>query len=360
MKKIMINGASLAGKEIYGVQRNALELLKELDHIVDKGRIQLLIPGYETETERLQFDNVEVKVIGKPGAGRGRLSKFRWNHLLFPLQVRKQKAIGIDMMLALPLWGCDGVYLCDCITERFPQNEKTFREKLWRNYYIIRAGRSIRRCQKIWTLSQYSKQDIIDYYHCSEEKISVIPCGWQHFQHIEADMSVMDRYCLNEKKYFFSLGSRYYHKNFRWVMEAAKQNPQYTFVITGSRTLNTSDRDIEEQNLNNLIFTGYLTDGEIKALMKNCRAFIQPSLYEGFGLPPMEAMSVGAKCIVSNASSLPEIYKNSVWYIDPLDYSGIDMDKIMETRIEPAEIILKNYSWRKSAELFWKELQSLL
>ena len=83
-------------------------------------------------------------------------------------------------------------------------------------------------------------------------------------------------------------------------------DPQYFFVVTGA-----------------------LSDEEIKALMRHCKASIQPSFYEGFGIPPMEAMSVGADCIVSNASSLPEVYKNSVWYIDPHDYDSIDLDKIM-------------------------------
>jgi glycosyltransferase involved in cell wall biosynthesis len=61
----------------------------------------------------------------------------------------------------------------------------------------------------------------------------------------------------------------------------------------------------------NIHFTGYLTDGEIKALMQNCRAFIHPAIYEGFGIPPLEAMSCGADLIISTATCLPEIYEKS-------------------------------------------------
>jgi glycosyltransferase involved in cell wall biosynthesis len=102
-----------------------------------------------------------------------------------------------------------------------------------------------------------------------------------------------------------------------------------------------------------VIFTGYLSDEEIKALMNHCKVFVQPSLCEGFGIPPMEAMSVGANCIVSNRASLPEVYLNSVWYIDPEDYDNINIDKIMQSSKNDNDVILNLYSWKKSAlELF--------
>ena len=99
----------------------------------------------------------------------------------------------------------------------------------------------------------------------------------------------------------------------------------------------------------NIKCTGYLKDGEIKALMHHCIAFIQPSIYEGFGIPPLEAMSTGARCIVAKSSSLPEIYQNSVWYLDPLDYSNIDLKKIMANNIDDNNSVLRRFSWAESA-----------
>ena len=93
--------------------------------------------------------------------------------------------------------------------------------------------------------------------------------------------------------------------------------------------------------------------------MKKCKAFIHPSLYEGFGLPPLEAMSVGARCIVSNVSSLPEIYGRSVWYIDPYNYNEINLGKIMMEEIEDNTVVLNKYSWNKSAELFYKTIKGI-
>ena len=131
------------------------------------------------------------------------------------------------------------------------------------------------------------------------------------------------------------------------MISAAKQSPNKTFVISGSTNFegNAGSESIPE----NVIFTGYLTDEEIKSLMANCTAFIQPSIIEGFGIPPMEAMSAGANCIVSNTSSLPEIYRNSVWYIDPLNYENINLEDIMANEIESKDLILNRFSWEKSS-----------
>ena len=141
---------------------------------------------------------------------------------------------------------------------------------------------------------------------------------------------------------------------------AARQNPKYTFVVSGSNLLSTSDSKLNDEKPNNLIFTGYLSDGEIKALMAGCKVFIQPSLYEGAGMPPMEAMSTGARCIVSNRTSLPELYGNSVWYIDPEKYEGIDIDGIMSGEIADNKEVLDRFSWAKSARRMYSLLKKVV
>ena len=98
------------------------------------------------------------------------------------------------------------------------------------------------------------------------------------------------------------------HINYAWVIKAAIKNPQYYFVVTGTDAYSSEIENLKEKNPDNLIYTGYISDGEIKALYQKCKALIQPSLYEGFGIPPLEALCVGGKAIVSNVSSLPEIY----------------------------------------------------
>ena len=151
-------------------------------------------------------------------------------------------------------------------------------------------------------------------------------------------------------EYFFSLGSRYKHKNMDWVFAAARQNPGYKFVVTGHNTLADYSKDIEASAPENVIFTGFLSDEKVKALMAHCKAFIQPSLSEGFGMPPLEAVSAGAKdIIVSNVTALPEVYGECAHYIDPLKYENIDMDEILATEVKDPSVLLDKYSWEKSA-----------
>lgn len=133
-------------------------------------------------------------------------------------------------------------------------------------------------------------------------------------------------------------------------MAAARQNPQYQFICTGANDVAGYSGDIEEKAPTNVIFTGYLNDEKVKALMENCRAFIQPSLSEGFGIPPLEAMSCGAELIVSNVTSLPEVYGEYAHYIDPTLYENIDIDKILATPVGNPQELLDKYSWKKSAE----------
>jgi glycosyltransferase involved in cell wall biosynthesis len=83
--------------------------------------------------------------------------------------------------------------------------------------------------------------------------------------------------------------------------------------------------------------------------MEKCRAFIMPSYYEGFGIPPLEALSCGAAIIVSTSSSLPEIYGNTAHYIDP-DNTDIDLDALLLEPVESPDILLKKYTYDSGAE----------
>ena len=199
------------------------------------------------------------------------------------------------------------------------------------------------------TVSESAKNDILKFYKIENSKIVIIPNAWQHFSRIKEDDSILNRFNLKDKGYYFSLGSRSPNKNIEWIMSAAKLNPNDIFVVSGSDSVFKSYNDVSKEELHNVIFTGFLSDGEIKSLMKHAKAFIQPSKYEGFGIPPMEAMSTGTKCIVSNVSSLPEIYGKSVWYIDPYKYESINLDEITKDKIEDNSVVLNKFSWKKSA-----------
>jgi glycosyltransferase involved in cell wall biosynthesis len=101
---------------------------------------------------------------------------------------------------------------------------------------------------------------------------------------------------------------------------------------------------------------GFVSDEQVKSLIQNCKAFIYPSIYDGFGIPPLEALSQGAKVICSCAACLPEVNRNSVHFIDPYE-TDVDIEKILSEKIDDAEEVLNRYSWEKSGHLFYHLLR---
>jgi glycosyltransferase involved in cell wall biosynthesis len=91
-----------------------------------------------------------------------------------------------------------------------------------------------------------------------------------------------------------------------------------------------------------------LNDEKVKALMTQCKSFILPSYYEGFGLTPLEALSCGARIIVANATSLPEIYGDCAHYIDPFN-TDVDLEQLLKQPVLPPNDILKKYSYDTAA-----------
>lgn len=164
---------------------------------------------------------------------------------------------------------------------------------------------------------------------------------------IVPDYSIFNKLKI-ENEYFFALGSKYRHKNLQWILRAARLNPQYSFVLTGSDAFSNELSNLEQMRLPNVLYTGFVSDGEMKALMLRCKALIQPSLYEGFGIPPLEALSLGKQVIVSKASCLPEIYGNSAHYIDP-NGAGCDLSVLLNEPIAEPTIVLNKHSWKESA-----------
>ncbi len=360
MKKVVFNGLLLASTtKPVGIVRHTYELLIELDKIVKPEEIEILAPKCSLDTS--VFRNIRFKEIGyynvqSPNEKLKRAQDLIWKYIVFPCYCFLHRAYTINTGTTWKFYNFDAISIYDCTLELFYQGSDFRNEFGWSSKIIHNQSAKIKTCKFVLTDSESAKADICRVYHVPEDMIEVIPCGWQHFARIQEDQTILDRFELQDKEFFFSLGSRMPHKNIKWISCAAQKHPCYTFVVTGSRH-GRKDTSYEGEIPNNMVFTGYLKDEEVKALMHHCKAFLHPSFYEGFGLPPLEAMSAGADCIVSNTGSLPEVYKNSVWYIDPYDYDNINLDEIMSSPKESNDIILNEYSWEKSAKKLLEIIQ---
>lgn len=353
MKKYIFAGDWTIGK-MAGAHRVAHEILCAVDDYLSKNprkiNIQLLIP--ENSKWKHSFSNISIVRKGKISS---KAEKIFWQQWVFPSYVKKNKGTGIDLALALPLWGCDVCAIYDCILETYPEGYKDHR--LFRKFYMLRAKRTAKiKSRKIITDSETAKKEIQKYYNVGDDRITVIGAGWEHMKKIEKDEKIFDALPqIKRKEYFFALGSKYKHKNFRWILKTAEKNPQYQFVISGEDSYSDEIKVLGANKPDNVFYTGYITDGQIKALMSECKAFIQPSLYEGFGIPPLEALSVGAKIIVSNVSCLPEIYKDTAYYIDPLRYD-YNLDMLLKEKVSLPEAVLDMYTWKNAAEKLMKQV----
>lgn len=229
---------------------------------------------------------------------------------------------------------------------------------------------SIKRADRIITISQFSKESIIKHYGVPEEKVAIVPCAAdrERFCPVRNRGEALARLSSaygTENDYFLYLGNLEPRKNITRLIEAyadalsrCHELPQ--LVIAGGKGWQYEDifRRAGELGISErVLFTGYVNDRDVPLLMGCARAFCFPSLYEGFGMPPLEAMSCGVPVIVSDTSSLPEVTAGECGIaVDPLSVSEISDALIRMTDdefcAEQGKRGLersKAFSWEKSA-----------
>ncbi len=197
----------------------------------------------------------------------------------------------------------------------------------------------------IITSSNYTKRDIISYFNIDEQKIKVVylPLD-ESFKPQSSDKInlVRKKYQLNEK-YILYVGNNQSHKNIKQLYKAYELLPEnmkkeYFLVFAGFS-------DIKNEYPYARVL-GYVDDEDLKALYSGCSLFVFPSLYEGFGYPPLEAVACGANVLSSNSSSLPEILDNMVDYFNPEDLFELKekMIKLLSKKSEKKDIELSKFN----------------
>jgi len=249
----------------------------------------------------------------------------------------------------------------DLITVRFDNPSKnSFVFKIKQQIYRAVIKRVARKSARLIAISNYTKKDLTNFSGVSPTKIDVI---------YEAADKITERpQPLKElagKKFVMYVGRPNPHKNLKRLIEAMetvrKHDPKLLLVLAGKTDDNyrTLQKFASEINLTSQVyFTDFVSDAELRWLYEHAQAYVFPSLNEGFGLPGLEAMCYSLPVISSDATCLPEIYKDAALYFSPTDVSDMAA-KIIEVTSDPAlradlaergNKLVKTYSWHTMAQ----------
>lgn len=239
----------------------------------------------------------------------------------------------------------------------------TLKSKLWKNLII---NLSIKKADRVLVVSDFTKSEVVRYFHKYNNKIETVHIGFNNFSNDNINFSNVRKGILEigNSNYIFTVNTISPRKNTDGIVKAfnnIKDKIDANLVIAGKKGWLYEDvfKLVDEMGINDrVIFTDEINEDELKYLYKNSNIFVYCSYYEGFGLPPLEAMSYGIPCVVSDKTSIPEIVGDAAKYANPYSIEDISEKMLQlinseEEKIRIQEIgyeRIKNFSWQKCAE----------
>lgn len=273
--------------------------------------------------------------------------------------------------------GKKAVYIYDMAYMAYPETiRKETLDMLYRE-----VEKACIRADKIITISEFSKMEIKKYLKIDDKKVAVVPCGVDNkifrADYEKEEIERVTKIYGISFPYFLYLGTLEPRKNIPRLIEAyfrlksVKPSRLPKLVIAGKKGWNyenifeTVQRYYLEEDV---IFTGYVKDEDVPYLLSGALCFVFPSLYEGFGMPPLEAMACGTPVISSKVASIPEVVGNAGILIDPNDSEALckamyemvinekKRKKLQEKGLERS----RKFSWKASAEKLCSVYQEML
>lgn len=334
MKKLIVacDAQPLLINEKTGVGRVASSLMYQLGSHDD---LQILAQAFTPDRELKNKFAILAETSGWETETTDAMSEHTYRKLwtFLPIRYRKFFRIKPDIQLFFNYFvppGTQGKVMNmvhDMAHKAFPKTVE------WKRRLLLDMNlqKSCRRADKILTVSEFSKLEIIRYLGIKPEKIEVIPNGVD-LERFHPAIPAEDTERVREKfgisgRYFLYMGTLEPRKNIPFLLDSyarfsSGRKDAPLLVIAGRKgwLYESIFLKVRELNLHDsVVFTGYVADGDAAPLMAGARAFVFPSLYEGFGLPPLEAMACGIPVITSNTSSLPEVVGDAGILINPHD-----------------------------------------
>lgn len=349
--KYFINGRFLS-QQLTGVQRYAAEIVRAIDGLLASDQFpaplrhaewQLLAPPDASET--LPLNRIKIRKTG-------RLRGHAWD------QIDLARAAAGGRLISLansgPVLHADQIVVI--------HDAQVFRRPEFFNWRYLAAHRTmdrlLARSATIATVSNFSRRELAAVLGLSASEIPVFPNSAEHFAATVPDVGILERLGLSPHRYFLSVGSIQKNKNIALAIRAANllQRPDVPLVVVGGGN-NKVFQDGASVGDPGVILAGRLTDNEIAALYAQALAFVFPSLYEGFGVPPLEAMLFGCPVIASTADAVRETCGEAAAYFDASDAEGLHRrmlerlaaGKISDEERDRQRDRIATFSWRRSA-----------
>ena len=338
---IYINGRFLT-QNMTGVQRFAEEISLQIEYMRDD--VILLVPDVKAIKKQSLLKRFNIEEV--PG-----LNGHLWEQITLPLYLLRRKSpLLINLGNTAPVFYSHQVVTHHDIT--YLKYPKSFPFS-FRLLYRIISPLMISNSKQVVTVSQFSRSEISSQYRCQEEKIKIIYNAVSDlFEPTKEVTSEPDK-----ERYLLAVSSTNYHKNFHGLIDAfSDANLDIDLKIIGDSADVFSTLDLK-RNHPRIHFVGRVNDDELVKLYQHATAFVFPSFYEGFGIPPLEAQACGCPVISSNTASMPEVLGESVLYFNPESKREIInalslIVSDVELRAQLVEKGFKNkerFSWGESA-----------
>ncbi len=340
MKKrnIYINGRFLT-QSLFGVQRYAYELCKALKELGEE--FTIVMPQKNVQT---CYDTKGWNIV-KWGRGNSHF----WEQLVLPFFFLFKKNYCLVNFTGLgPAFVHNKVMTIHDLA--FYENPKWY-SMPYVFFYKLLTPICSKSSKAILTVSEFSKKEIVKWLHIDSEKIHVIynSATYSEVKGGELPTNIPE-------KYYLAVSSIDPRKNFERLINVFAKLPECNLVVVGG-SYHVFTPIVLNSGYNNVTFAGRVSDDTLVGLYKNAFAFIYPSLYEGFGIPPIEAMTYGCPVIASDIDVLREVCGEAALYVDPYNEEDIknkvlslfSSEGLREELSKKGEENIKRFSWVQSA-----------
>ncbi|NJK36212.1 MAG: glycosyltransferase family 4 protein [Oscillatoriales cyanobacterium SM2_2_1] len=358
---LLINGRFLT-QPLTGVQRFARGLVTALDGLLDGYPVTLVAPPRPLWRQpELGLNHIQLEEWGN-------CSGHRWEQLVLGRRVGDRPLLNLGNTAPLGhrnQW----VVIHDAIVFAMPHTHRWYVRLTYQHIYRRLAAIS----HQILTVSEFSRHELQRYLAVPSGNITVVPNAADHFSQgicqgsSDAELSVsqlLKEHHLNHRPFVLAIAHPAPHKNFIAIARILSRLPPVHLVTIGRYDPRLFQRDHSLPVVNHHLPLGAVDDATLRALFARALGFIYPSRYEGFGLPPLEAMSCGCPVIASDIPALRETCGGAALYFHPdrpdellNAIHRLHHDPMLRpTLIAAGYARASNYSWHHSAQTLWRAI----